>query len=141
MAAARRSADKGNLTRAACRPRRQLKETSMSHPCISSSKVEGTPVYNPNGDKLGSIDDIVIDKRSGHVRYAALEFGGFLGMGTDRYPLPWDMLTYDTGLDGYVVPLQKDQLEKAPHYDRSASPDWSDEYGRKVYDHYGVAWQ
>ncbi|HEX3139702.1 MAG TPA: PRC-barrel domain-containing protein [Rhizobacter sp.] len=111
------------------------------HSCISSNKVEGTPVYNPNGDKLGSIDDLVIDKRSGHVRYAALEFGGFLGMGTDRYPLPWDMLTYDTGLDGYVVPLQKDQLEKAPHYERDASPEWSDEYGRKVNDYYGVAWQ
>ncbi|MGY4827201.1 PRC-barrel domain-containing protein [Sphaerotilaceae bacterium SBD11-9] len=111
------------------------------HPCISSNKVEGTPVYNPNGDKLGSIDDIVIDKRSGHVRYAALEFGGFLGMGTDRYPLPWDMLTYDTNLDGYVVPLQKEQLEQAPHYERSAAPEYNDEYGRKVYDYYGVAWQ
>lgn len=111
------------------------------HPCISSNKVEGTPVYNPNGDKLGSIDDLVIDKRSGHVRYAALEFGGFLGMGTDRYPLPWDMLTYDTGLDGYVVPLQKEQLDKAPHYERDTRPEWTDEYGRKVYDYYGVAWQ
>jgi len=111
------------------------------HPCISSNKVEGTPVYNPNGDKLGSIDDLVIDKRSGHVRYAALEFGGFLGMGTDRYPLPWDMLTYDTRLDGYVVPLQKEQLDKAPHYGRDTTPEWTDAYGRKVYDYYGVAWQ
>ena len=46
-------------------------------------------VYNASGDKLGSIDDIVIDKLSGQMRYAALEFGGFLGVGTDRYPIPW----------------------------------------------------
>ena len=113
----------------------------MSNPVISSEKVEGTPVYNPNGDKLGSIDDLVIDKRSGLVRYAALEFGGFLGMGTDRYPLPWSMLKYDTRLDGYVVPLEKEQLDKAPRYTQTQVPEYTDDYGRRVYDYYGVAWQ
>jgi sporulation protein YlmC with PRC-barrel domain len=113
---------------------------SSSNPVISSDKVEGTAVYNANGDKLGSIDDLMIDKRSGMVRYAALEFGGFLGMGTDRYPLPWSMLTYDTTLEGYVVPLHKDQLEKAPRYQQADAPEYTDEYGRKVYDYYGVAW-
>jgi sporulation protein YlmC with PRC-barrel domain len=113
----------------------------MSNPVISSDKVEGTAVYNSNGDKLGSIDDLVIDKRSGQVRYAALEFGGFLGMGTDRYPVPWNMLKYDTNLDGYVVPLTESQLEKAPRYrEDEGRPDYADDYGRKVYDYYGVAW-
>jgi len=111
-----------------------------SNPVISSDKVEGTSVYNSNGDKLGSIDDLMIDKRSGLVRYAALEFGGFLGIGTDRYPIPWSMLKYDTTLDGYVVPLGQDQLEKAPRYESSNEPVYSDEYGRKVYDYYGVGW-
>ena len=60
----------------------------MASLVISSDKVQGTAVYNPNGDKLGSIDDLVIDKRSGLVRYATLEFGGFLGLGTDRFPSP-----------------------------------------------------
>jgi sporulation protein YlmC with PRC-barrel domain len=113
----------------------------MSNPVISSDKVEGTAVYNPNGEKLGSIDDLMIDKRSGLVRYAALEFGGFLGMGSDRYPVPWSMLTYDTNLNGYVVPLQKSQLEKAPRYPQAEMPDYDDDYGRKVYDYYGVSWQ
>ena len=56
-----------------------LNET-LSKDVITSDRVEGTTVYNENGDKLGSIDYLVIDKRSGQVRYAALEFGGFLGM-------------------------------------------------------------
>ena len=111
-----------------------------SNPVISSDKVAGTAVYSGNGDKLGTIDDLMIDKRSGQVRYAALEFGGFLGMGTDRYPIPWSMLTYDTNLDGYVVPLQENQLEKAPRYAQEERPDYNDEYGRKVHDYYGVAW-
>lgn len=113
----------------------------MSNPVISSDKVEGTAVYNPNGDKLGSIDDLVIDKRSGLVRYAALEFGGFLGIGTDRYPVPWALLKYDTTKDGYVVPLTEEQLGKAPKYAQTEEPDYSDDYGRRVYDYYGVGWQ
>jgi sporulation protein YlmC with PRC-barrel domain len=105
---------------------------------ISSDRVEGTSVYNDAGDKLGSIDDLMIDKRSGQVRYAVLEFGGFLGMGTDRYPLPWNILKYDTSKEGYVVPLDKTRLEKAPHYPQESRPDYDDEYGRRVSDYYGV---
>ncbi|MFG6467239.1 PRC-barrel domain-containing protein [Roseateles sp. BYS87W] len=107
---------------------------------ISSSKVEGTNVYSPSGDKLGSIDDLLIDKHSGRVRYAALEFGGFLGLGSDRYPLPWDQLKYDTSKDGYVVHLSKEQLENAPRYALNDTPTYTDDYGRKVYDHYGSSW-
>ena len=112
----------------------------MNSDVISSDKVEGTAVYNGKGDKLGSIDDLMIDKRSGHVRYAVLEFGGFLGIGTDRYPLPWSMLKYDTNLDGYVVPIDLDALETAPRYAADRVPDYTDDYGRKVYDHYGATW-
>ena len=110
------------------------------NPVISSDKVEGTTVYASNGDKLGSIDDLIIDKRSGQVRYAALEFGGFLGVGTDRYPVPWAMLKYDTNLDGYVVPLKESQLEQAPRYPAGNDPVYDDSYGRRVYDYYGVGW-
>lgn len=107
---------------------------------ISSEKVEGTSVYNAAGDKLGSIDDIMIDKRSGQVRYAVLEFGGFLGLGTDRYPLPWNMLKYDTDKGGYVVPLDKAQLEGAPRYPESDVPSYDPDYARQVNTFYGTGW-
>ncbi|MEO8807512.1 MAG: PRC-barrel domain-containing protein [Burkholderiaceae bacterium] len=113
--------------------------TSISNSdVISSDRVEGTNVYNGSGDKLGSIDDLMIDKRSGQVRYAVLEFGGFLGMGTDRYPLPWNMLTYDTAKEGYVVPLDKDLLNGAPRYAEDQRPPYDEDYGRRVNDYYGV---
>lgn len=114
--------------------------SSITHDIISSEKVEGTAVYNNAGDKLGSIDDLMIDKRSGQVRFAVLEFGGFLGMGTDRYPLPWNMLKYDTSRDGYVVPLDKDTLEGAPHYAVDELPDYSIDYNQRVHRHYGMDW-
>lgn len=106
---------------------------------ISSDKVEGTAVYNDAGEKLGTVDNLVIDKRSGQVRYAVLEFGGFLGMGTDRYPLPWSMLNYDTGRDGYVVPIDKSRLDDAPRYPLAdPSPFFTDaSYGQRVNSFYG----
>ena len=109
-----------------------------NHEIISSDRVEGSAVYNVGGDKLGSIDDLMIDRRTGAVRYAVLEFGGFLGMGTDRYPLPWDVLKYDTAVGGYVVPVDQAQLEKAPRYAADHAPEYTSDYGRQVHDFYGI---
>lgn len=107
---------------------------------ISSDKVEGTNVYNAAGEKLGSIDDLMLDKRTGQVRYAVLEFGGFLGMGTDRYPLPWSMLKYDAAMEGYVVPLDKAKLEQAPRYQETDAPAYTIEYSKNVNGYYGANW-
>jgi sporulation protein YlmC with PRC-barrel domain len=112
--------------------------TTSSHDVISSERVEGTTVYNAAGEKLGTIDDLMIDKISGQVRYAVMEFGGFLGMGTDRYPIPWDMLKYDTAQDGYVVPLDKAKLEGAPRYASDNIPDYDDAYSSSVNKYYGL---
>ena len=57
---------------------------------IAADKVEGTTVYNGAGENLGSVEDIMLDKMSGKACYAVLSFGGFLGMGTKQYPLPWE---------------------------------------------------
>ncbi|MBX3645264.1 MAG: PRC-barrel domain-containing protein [Rubrivivax sp.] len=115
-----------------------MSHTSTASAVISSDDVEGTKVYDTAGDKLGSIDDLMIDKVTGQVRYAVLEFGGFLGIGTDRFPLPWNMLKYDTSKEGYVVPLDKDRLKEAPRYPSEQRPDYDDAYARRVHDYYGV---
>jgi sporulation protein YlmC with PRC-barrel domain len=114
--------------------------TTTTGDVISSDKVEGTSVYNNTGDKLGSIDDLMIDKRTGQVRYAVMKFGGFLGIDTDRYPIPWNILKYDTEKDGYVVPLDKSKLEKAPKYQYQDVPAYDTTYGKRVNGYYGVNW-
>jgi hypothetical protein len=104
---------------------------------IASDKVEGTAVYGPDREKIGSIDNVMIDKRTGRVAYAVLSFGGFLGMGTDHYPLPWSVLKYDEDLGGYVSNLTKDQLMGAPKYSDDENWDWdSREYIGQVDTHY-----
>lgn len=105
---------------------------------ILATTVKGTDVYNGAGEHLGHIDDIVIGKTSGHAEYAIMSFGGFLGIGEKFHPLPWQSLTYDPGLGGYVVEVTREQLEGAPSYDRSREPDWNDPaYGRQLQGYYG----
>ena len=92
--------------------------TSSGHTtAILASKVKGTAVYNGSGDKIGTVEDVVLDKQSNRIMFAALGFGGILGMGEKYYPVPWSLLDYDENKGGYVVPLSKDRLESAPAYD------------------------
>jgi len=107
---------------------------------ISSTKVEGTKVYGPDGEHMGSVDCFVVDKISGKVPYAVMSFGGFLGIGERYHPLPWAALKYDTGVGGYVVNITRDQLEAGPTFARDEEP-WSDpDYGRNLHSHYGLAY-
>lgn len=106
---------------------------------IAANKVQGTSVYNAAGDSLGSIEDVMIDKLSGKVAYAIMSFGGFLGIGNQYHPLPWSILHYDTSMTGYVVNLDKNQLEGSPAYDVGQDPAWGDrDYERRIHDYYGV---
>jgi sporulation protein YlmC with PRC-barrel domain len=105
---------------------------------IASDKVEGTPVFNRQGEKLGSIHNFMVDKKTGQVEYAVLSFGGVLGMGSDFYPLPWQSLTYDTSQGGYLVDIDKQLLQSAPHYRSSDEPPYDRDFGKEVYGHYGL---
>jgi PRC-barrel domain len=78
---------------------------------IGSDKVESTPVYGADDQKIGTVQRVMIDKVTGKVAYAVISFGGFLGMGEDYYPLPWTSLKYDVNLGGYRVGVTEDQLE------------------------------
>jgi sporulation protein YlmC with PRC-barrel domain len=92
--------------------------TSSGHTsAILASKVKGTAVYNEVGDRIGTVEDVVLDKQSNQIMFAALGFGGVLGLGEKYYPVPWSMLDYDEDKGGYVIPLDKDALKSAPAYD------------------------
>src|ERR671938_385463 len=98
----------------------KTRETST---LIGSDKVEGTNVYRSNGEKVGTIERVMIEKRSGKAAYAVMSFGGFLGVGEDYYPVPWELLTYNEQLGGYEVNITENQLRNAPKY--AAGQDWN----------------
>jgi sporulation protein YlmC with PRC-barrel domain len=105
---------------------------------ISSSKVEGTAVYDRAGKKLGSVSHFMVGKTSGKVSHAVMEFGGFLGMGSDEYTLPWEKLNYDESKGGYVVDVTKEQLNDAPRYSDNESDRYDRSYYERVNSHYGA---
>jgi len=113
-------------------------ETDETRDLIASNKVEGTAVYNRQGERLGEVYNFMVNKRSGQVAYAVLSFGGLLGMGGTYYPLPWNALTYDTNQGGYVVDIDKDRLSNAPSYRSGEDPFSSDAgYGSRLRSYWG----
>ncbi len=111
--------------------------TTSSHPLVPADRVNGADVFNTAGDKLGKIEDIAIDKVGGHVAYAILSFGGFLGMGERYHPVPWSVLSYDVDKGGYVVPMDKDQIESAPSFEAKNLSGWNDMNERdNIYGYY-----
>ena len=97
--------------------REQEKRSFGATPLVCADRVQGKDVYNRQGDKLGSVKDIYIDKTSGKVEFATLAYGGVLGAGQKFRPLPWAALDFDLDRGGFVVDLDKAVLETAPSYD------------------------
>ena len=97
-------------------------------PLIESDRVEGTTVYDPAGNNIGSIKRLMIEKLSGRVAYSVMSFGGFLGMGSEEHPIPWSKLTYDTCLGGYRTDVTENQLRGTGTRNRE----------KQLHDHYGV---
>src|SRR5256885_8921870 len=96
---------------------------------IGSDKVEGTAVYGADNQRIGSIERVMIDKISGQIAYAVLGFGGFLGIGDDHYPLPWQSLKYDTNVGGYVTGITDSELTSAPKESNERRLKWAEPPG------------
>ena len=114
-------------------------QTDETDRLISSQKVDGTAVYNRGGDRLGTIDHLMIDKFTGQVEYAVMSSGGFLGIGDSYNPVPWKSLVYDVNLGGYVMDADRARLEQAPRFQSTGRPNWSDRaYTERVDQYWGV---
>jgi hypothetical protein len=110
-----------------------------SHNLIASDRVEGTPVRRSGGEKVGTIERVMIDKLSGSVAYAVLRFGGFLGIGQKHAPIPWARLTYDPALGAYHLDLSNEELSRAPMMDDDQEFDWGDRSREvEIHDYYRV---
>ncbi len=89
------------------------------------SKIIGTDVVNSKGEKIGDVEDIVLDAK-GNVAYAVVSTGGFLGMGDKMHAVPWSAIRTTTGTDNFVLDIDKDRLRSAPGFDQSSWPNVND---------------
>jgi sporulation protein YlmC with PRC-barrel domain len=114
-----------------------MEQHSQSHAMVSSSDVNGEAVFSQAGEQVGTIDHLEIDKKSGRVAYAVMHFGGFMGLGADSHPIPWNSLHYDPSLGGFRTDVTEEQLRGAPE----RPSEWRDDrdWEERVHSHYGVA--
>ena len=108
--------------------------TGETHSLIASDKVEGTAVYRPNGDKIGRIERVMIDKQTGKVAYAIMSFGGFMGIGQDYYPLPWSLLEIQPAARRLRGQHQRCSSSKLRRSSRPARPGTETPRGRTIDD-------
>jgi sporulation protein YlmC with PRC-barrel domain len=98
--------------------------------------VRGRKVYDKNGDEIGKVDDLMIDKETNKVRFLAMESGGFLGIGEHHFLIPVDAITRVTS-DGVYIDQTKEQIAGAPRYDPAVVP--TDTYWNDLYGYYGYS--
>jgi len=104
---------------------------------LSATTLIGDKVRNSAGEELGSLKEIMLDVSSGHIAYAVVSFGGFLGMGNKLFAIPWRMLTVDTENKELVLNVDKSVLENAPGFDKDDWPNFSDRtWATGIYSYY-----
>lgn len=105
---------------------------------MTATKLIGDPVVNADGEKLGKIEDLVIDPESGRVDYAVLSFGGFLGVGDKLFAVPIEAMRLSPEERRFILDVDKERLKHAPGFDKNSWPEPSDRaFGTKVYNYYG----
>ncbi len=106
---------------------------------MSAGTLSGDRVRNSAGEDLGKIEEIMLDVPTGRVAYAVLSFGGFLGMGSKLFAVPWQALTLNERDHEFILNMDKQKLENAPGFDKDNWPDMADpNFGQQIYDYYGA---
>lgn len=106
---------------------------------ITASKVIGAPVHNPQGDPLGVVEDLVLDKTSDRILFAVVGFSDTLGYQEKYHPLPWSLLTYDKDQQAYRCDIPAEQLRSAPvDTIEELTRDDANPYKDRIDDYYGL---
>lgn len=98
----------------------------MTHNLVPSDRVEGAPVYGPDGEKIGSIERLMLDKSSGLVAYAVLRCGGSFSSPPHFYPVPWNSLKYNPGSRAYEIEISMQDLREGPCELDGETFDWGE---------------
>jgi sporulation protein YlmC with PRC-barrel domain len=107
---------------------------------MDAATLIGDKVVNAQDEDLGKIEAIMLDVQSGRIAYAVLSFGGFLGMGTKLFALPWSALTLDTDEKQFILDIPKEKLENAPGFDKDHWPSMADStWARDLHAYYDTA--
>ena len=102
-------------------------------------KIIGSQVINLKGERLGKIENLVVDVDTGRIVYALLESDGFLDIGDKLFPVPWGSLAALPAEGIFFLNQSKEQMLKAPAFDKNKPPNMGDmRWGADVLKYYGA---
>lgn len=107
---------------------------------MDAATLEGDSVVNSSGEDLGKVEAIMLDVSGGRIAYVVLSFGGYLGLGSKYFAVPWSAFTLDAGEKRFMLGISKDRLESAPGFDKDHWPSMADRtWATQVHAYYNVA--
>jgi sporulation protein YlmC with PRC-barrel domain len=95
---------------------------------LTATSIIGDKVHNKQGEHLGSIKDIMVNVNTGQIEYFIIEFGGFLGIGEKFFAIPFRLLTVDPVNQLFIIDQTKEELSKAPGFDKEHWPETNIHY-------------
>lgn len=104
-----------------------------------ASDLIGKSVMNPQGERLGAVQDLAIDAERQRVAYAVLSFGGFMGVGEKWFAIPTASLSLPEDGEHFILAVEKDRLKNATGFDKDRWPSMGDStWSVQVHEYYGV---
>ena len=105
---------------------------------VPASKIIGETVVNRQDEKVGKIDELVIDAAKNRVAYVVLSYGGFMGGGDKLFAMPWEAFEFSTTENKLILNVDKEKLKAAPGFEKGDKwPDFSDKiWGESIYNYY-----
>ncbi len=116
-----------------------IEKSETMYGAVSASTIIGESVVNRQNENLGKIHELVIDAREGRLAYAVLSFGGFMGMGTKLFAMPWKAFEFSSTEQKLILNVDKEKLETAPGFEKDSKwPDFADRtWGSGIHNYYG----
>ena len=106
---------------------------------MDAATLAGDNVVNAAGDDIGKIEAIMVDVATGKIAYAVLSYGGFLGVGSKYFAVPWFAFTLDAFEKRFLLDIVKDRLENAPGFDKDHWPTMADrQWAADIHAYYDV---
>lgn len=111
----------------------------MKPQVLSSGTLTGDEIVDDEGEKLGTLKDLMLELTSGQIAYAVLARGGIAGMGEKLFAVPWQLVTVDGENERLVAAIDAETLDNSPGFDPDNWPSFSDTTWQEgLHRHYGI---
>lgn len=94
-------------------------------------------VYDAVEEKIGVIQDVFVNPETNKPVFVFLSEGGFLGLGSDTYALPWSMLEFNTNSGSILLEVRRDKIINAPELDLNKLRNYDREEVNRLTKYYG----